>query len=149
MNNLFWPTLYVKNHIPKTAKLSSSARTLLDVFLVFMRAEDNLISFSEGGMDFYLQYCNETLNINYSEKTVRNAISELNHKDLLLKSRNNIYYINPLYFFKLHDKINHKELIEETQKRTGANLIDNNMKVVLIKKKVDQESELNQDKPLF
>lgn len=135
MEDFIYPTLYVREHTPKTSKLLASARILLDVFIEQMRTEDNLVYFCEGGMEFYLQYCNKNLQKNYTEKTIRNAISELNKAGLLLKSRSNIYFINPLYFFKFHDKLNHKELIMKIQEWTGIILLDDNTHEVLIKKK--------------
>jgi len=52
-----------------------------------MRPEDNLVYFSYGGMEEYLQFCSKNLQLNYTEKTVRNAISELTKAELLLRAK--------------------------------------------------------------
>jgi hypothetical protein len=138
MKDLFYPVIYVANHLPKTAKLSTSARILLDVFIKYMEIESNLIYFCYGWMDVYLKYCRESLQIDYAEKTVRNAISELNHAGLLLKSRKDIYFINPLYFFKFHINRDHKTLIKNIENCTGINLMTDKMIEVNLFNKADQ-----------
>jgi hypothetical protein len=135
MESFICPTLYVRNHLPVTSKLSSSARVLLDIFIAYMGIEDNLVIFCDGGMEFYLHYCKEKLQITYSEKTIRNAISELSKEDLLLRCRKDIYFINPVFFCKFHFKFDHKRLIENVQKSTGKTLLDKNIKEVHIEKK--------------
>jgi hypothetical protein len=130
MENLSYPRLYIKDHLPKTVNLSSSARILLDVFIKFMSAEENLIYFCDGGMHSYLQYCMESLKINYAEKTFRNAISELAKEELILKYRKDVYYVNPNYFCKMHFNFDHKKLIMKIESYTGKTLMSDQLKDV-------------------
>ena len=139
---LIWPTVYLCNYLQQTTNLSSSARNLLDVFVTFMRPEDNLVYFTDHGMDFYLQYCEINLQLKYSEKTVRNALTELTKANLLLRARANIYYVNPLYSFKWSDKFDHRRIINEVQERTGVILLNvNQMELQITGKKACNSSE--------
>lgn len=126
--DIMWPTVYLRNHLQTTTRLSSSARNLLDIFVTFMRPADNLVYFTDNGMDFYLRYCENNLQLKYSEKTIRNALTELTKSELLLRARVNIYYVNPLYSFKWSDKFDHRKIIHEVQERTGTVLLKNNLK---------------------
>jgi len=137
------PTVTIWSHLPKTVTLSASARTLLDIFVTYMRPEDNLVYFSYGGMEEYLQFCSKNLQLNYTEKTVRNAISELNKAELLLRAKKNVYHINPRYFFKWHDKLDHRKLITVIQERTGVIIFKSEPKEVYIGKKEDQITSEN------
>jgi len=96
-----------------------------------MRPEDNLVYFSDHGMSFYIQYCEHNLHLNYSEKTIRNALTELNRAELMLRAQNNIYYVNPLYSFKWSKNFDHRKIINTVQERTGKILL-NNIKVLHI-----------------
>jgi hypothetical protein len=143
LDGFIWPIINMWSHIEKTSKLSASARNMLDVFVAFMRTEDNLVYFCNGGMEEYLLFCSKNLQLNYTEKTVRNAISELNNAELLIRSRKDIYYINPRYFFKWHDKLDHRKLITNIQERTGITIFDSEPKEVIIQKKEDQSTSEN------
>lgn len=139
-----WPTVNMWSHLAKTTKLSASARNMLDVFVAYMRTEDNLVYFCDGGMEMYQQFCSKNLQLNYSEKTVRNAISELNKAELLLRVRKDIYYINPRYFFKWHADLDHRKLIKDIQERTGVIIYSEDLKEVHIgKKEAENTSENN------
>jgi hypothetical protein len=142
---LICPTINIWSVLPKTVKLSASARNMLDVFVTYMQAEDNLVLFAEGRMEEWIEFCSIRLQLNYTEKTVRNAISELNKAELLLRARKDIYYINPRYFFKWHDKLDHRKLIASIQDRTGVNLWNEDLKQFHIKKKEDQNIPENND----
>ena len=140
---LICPTITIWSHLPKTSKLSASARNLLDVFITYMREDDNLVYFCDGRMGEYLKFCSEYLQLNYTEKTVRNAISELHKVGLLLRYRKDVYFINPRYFFKWHDKFDHRKLIAEIQDHTGATIFDSEPKEVYIGKRNDQITSEN------
>lgn len=135
---LIWPTIHMWSHIEKTIRLSSSARNMLDVFVSFMGKEDNLVYFNYGGMEEYLQFCWDNLQLNYTKKTIRNAISELKKVGLLLRARKDIYYVNPRYFFKLHADLDHRKLIANIQEQTGVILFEKGSKEVEIFKKREQ-----------
>ena len=140
MDNSFYPNIYCGDYLSKTVNLSSSARNLLDVFILYMVPEENLILFCDGGMDFYLQYCRDALKLNYAEKTVRNAISELSKQELILKFRKDIYYVNPRYFLKMHFNFDHKKLITKVEYYTGKDLMSDRMKEVSFKKQTETQS---------
>jgi hypothetical protein len=140
--DFIWPTVYMWNHIHITTKLSTSARNLLDVFVLHMRPEDNLVYFGDEDMNYYLQYCEKKLQIMYSEKTTRNAISELNKADLLLRGRNNVYFINPLYTFKWSITLDHKKLIKTVQENTGRTLLTDNLKEVIIQPRKNETASM-------
>ena len=86
--------LYAPNRLVRTKTLSSTARLLLDVFALYMRDEDNLIYFIEGGMEFYIQFCEIHLNRKYSEKTIRNSVTELLRSGVMKRVRSNQYIID-------------------------------------------------------
>lgn len=132
------PTVTTWSHLTKTRKLSSSARNMLDVFVAYMRPDDNLVHFSCGAMEAYLQFCSKDLQLVYTEKTIRNAISELRKAGLLLRARKNIYYINPMHFFKLRDDMDHRKLISNIEEQTGVILIGKGSREVEILKKREQ-----------
>lgn len=134
--DIIWPTVYLTNHLQQTTKLSSSARNLLDVFVTFMRPEDNLVYFSDNGMSFYLLYCENNLQLKYSEKTIRNALTELTKANLMLRARVNIYYVNPLYSFKWSNKLDHRKIINTVHERTGVALINTKIREIHIPGKV-------------
>jgi hypothetical protein len=110
MNQL--PILCFPEHLKYSSRLSASGRILLDVFVINMRDSDNLIYFCEGGLEAYKLFCKEELNIEYSTKTVRSAISELTKKGLIIRQRNNIYYVNPNLYFKLERVDRRKSMID-------------------------------------
>jgi hypothetical protein len=93
--------LYSPNHLVRTKTLSSTARILLDVFALHMREEDNLIYFIEGGMVFYIGYCEFHLNRKYSEKTIRNAVSEIVKCGVMKRVKSNIYTIDKNFCIKV------------------------------------------------
>jgi hypothetical protein len=110
MNQL--PILCFPEHLKYISRLSTSARILLDVFVINMRDSDNLIYFCEGGLGFYQSYCKDILNIKYSTKTIRSAISELTKKGMIIRQRNNIYYVNPNIYCKAEGLDRRKKMID-------------------------------------
>ena len=106
------PILYYPDHLLYSSRLSASARILLDVFVINMRDSDNLIYFCEGGLEYYQSYCKDNLNIKYSTKTIRSAISELTKKGLIVRQRNNIYYVNPNLYCKAEGLDRRKKMID-------------------------------------
>jgi hypothetical protein len=91
---------YFPNHILKTASLSSTARVLLDVLVIGMRAEDNLVYFIDGGMEMYMDFYEAKLNKPISKKTIQNAVTELVRAGILTKTRNGQFIIDERMFFK-------------------------------------------------
>lgn len=148
MDNTIYPNLYIGGYLSKTVNLSSSARILLDLFISFMDPEENLIYFCDGGMDFYLNYCQNTLKVDYAEKTVRNALTELCKNKLIVKYQKDVYYVNPLYFCKMHFNFNHKKLITKVETYTGEILINDRMREVSFKGSNEQESKPDENKQI-
>ena len=98
--------------LSRTSKLSKSARILLDIFVFDMREDENLISLAEDYVDFYLKYCREKLNINYSAKNIREVISELMKNKIIFKISNNNYVVDPRLFCKPASYHRREEILE-------------------------------------
>jgi len=66
-----------------------------------MRDSDNNFYLGEGCLDDYLKYCRETLKIDYSEKTLRESISELLKNGIIYRHYAvNNYIVNPALYCK-------------------------------------------------
>lgn len=108
--------IFLWNDLVQISSLSKSARVLLDLFVLYMRDEDNLFYLCEGGMEAYIKYCKTTLNIEYSEKTVREAISELLKKEIIFRHyAPNNYIVNPRLYCKAKGFLRQQEIIEEIE----------------------------------
>lgn len=121
------PIISFHQHWKNVCKLSKSSRTLLDIFVFSMRPSDNLFYLGEDRIDQYLAYCKKHLEVSYSRKTVREAISELTKAEVVYRAGKNNYIVNPDLFVKpeglsnidkIHREIDHyKKFIQ--MKREG------------------------------
>ena len=84
-----------------TSKISSTSRIILDAMLLLMRAEDNYVGFVEGGLNRIMQTCKELLNKSYSEKTIRNSVSELLRTGVLKRISSSRFQVNGKLFRKI------------------------------------------------
>lgn len=116
-NNKFdIPTLCYPGHIFLTSKISSTARTVLDA-LCIMADNYNLIIMDEAKVKILLQLLGKCEK-NFTEQTLRNSVSELFQKELLLRLKNNNYYLNPIYFLK-HSVEEHRRELTGNLHRKG------------------------------
>lgn len=100
------PVIYFGNHLLFSSLLSKSARDLLDVLTIHMGEEDNVFHSSSASLNVYLKYCKDELKINYTKKTVRESIAELEQLGLIAKLRVNSYQVNRDLFMRLSSFVN-------------------------------------------
>ena len=93
--------IYGSQHIFRTSKLSSTARLLLDVLILWMRISDNHIYFIEDGMDRYIEFYKSQLNRKITKKTIQNATSELVRAGLLHRLSQGQYRVERKLFLKI------------------------------------------------
>lgn len=98
--------------LSRTSKLSKSTRILLDVFAFYMRDSDNLFFLGEDYVEQYLKVCKEKLKIDYSAKTLREAISELLKNEIIFRFSNNNYVIDPRLYCKPDGYHNRGKILE-------------------------------------
>jgi hypothetical protein len=109
------PVIWYPGHIFLTSKLSSTARTVLDM-LCIVADNYSLIILNEETVKILmilLVKCEK----NFTEQTLRNSVSELYQKELLLRLKKSHYYLNPCYFLKHSLDEHRKELAGNLQRK--------------------------------
>lgn len=109
------PVLCFPGHILQTSKISSTARVVLDA--IFLMADNyNLIILDESTVKTILHILGQC-DKSFTEQTLRNSVSELFQNELLLRLKNNHYYLNPTYFLKHSIEEHRNELLTTLYKK--------------------------------
>ena len=76
----------------------------------------NLIILDESTVETILHILGQC-DKSFTEQTLRNSVSELFQNELLLRLKNNHYYLNPIYFLKHSIEEHRKELMTTLYKK--------------------------------
>ncbi len=101
------PILCYPGRAPKLTEVGMTARNTLVGILMVMDSNNNFRT-DQKNLDLIQKILQEIMHTEYTLSGIRNAISELNNFGLILRAKNQDYYVNPDYYVQLHPQA-HKE----------------------------------------